>query len=71
MFSVKKSFKTVFSLNRDEATTNGDSVEFQGDTIEGTAMPLQYNGAWKDMIEPNENNEELVEKFLEKIFETE
>lgn len=66
-----KIFKTVFSLNKDEATTNGDSVEFQGDTIEGTAMPLQYNGAWKDMIEPNESNGELVAKFLEKIFETE
>lgn len=63
-----KIFKMVFGLNTDEATTNGDSVEFQGDSIEATALPLSYNNQWKDMIEPNENNEELVKKFLGNIF---
>ena len=61
----------VFGLNKDEATTNGDGVEFQGDSIEATALPLSYNGQWKDMIEPNSNNAELVKKFLENMFITE
>ena len=66
-----KVFKMVFGLNKDEASTNGDSVEFQGDSIEATALPLAYNGEWKDMIEPNENNAELVKKFLENMIITE
>lgn len=63
-----KIFKMVFGLNKDEASTNGDSVEFQGDSIEATALPLQFNGEWKTMIEPNVNNEEVVENFLKAMF---
>ena len=66
-----KVLKMVFGLNKDEASTNGDSVEFQGDSIEATALPLAYNAEWKDKIEPNENNTELVKKFLENMIITE
>lgn len=66
-----KIFKMVFGLNKDEATTNGDGVEFQGDTIEATALPLTFNKEWKDMIEPNETNSVLVEQFLSKMIITE
>lgn len=66
-----KIFKMVFSLNKDESTTSGDSVEFQGDAIEATALPLNFNDEWKDMIEPNEANTLLVDKFLAGMIITE
>ena len=66
-----KIFKVQFGLSKDEATTTGDSVEFTAESIEGIAMPLQHNGEWKDMIEPNESNGELVSKFVASMFITE
>lgn len=63
-----KLLKVIFGLNKDEATTQGDSVEFQGDAVEGTALPTKFDGNWKDMIETTDTNSAEVEKFLSAFY---
>ena len=62
-----KLYKVMFALINEEAQSSNDAITFQDNTLEGNAMPLQYNKEWRRVIEPNDNNTAEVADFFKNV----
>jgi len=62
-----KVYKVMFGLPKDDGASATNSINFQDDTLDGTALPLANNGEWKFMLEPNETNTAAVTAFYTAI----